>query len=306
MHHDDDSELQHKSGQASLHPNPTPLPSSLGSGCRDPIRSFMPGSVRDQVAPIDTVLHARNVRDDSADLATYLLSKQHDHVLSRQRSLSFTSFPSPDAANPKVSCGGTVSEPAQNHAEVTEATEAGPFRPGGRPSRSAAAGQSMLTAMIKRCPPHSQPASLPEVSTLESRLLDSSATEVTSSSDSQHTRKGDCNFSHRIVNDETPLLSAMDDNDGGGEAGFDCENQTPKKLKRSWKTFAYQSIGRTSDRAVTNVTVALNPKSWSRETTWQRCVVEPIACLPAAIVGLLLNVLDALSYGGSFLYLHIQ
>ena len=301
-HNDHNSESQNKSGQASFHPSPTLLPSSIGSGCRDPVRCFIPGSVIDQLAPLDTVLHARNVRDDSADLATYLLSKQDNHILSRQRSLSFTSLLPPDTAGLQVSSSGTVTGPGQNHSEVAEeSAETGSSRLRSRPGRPAVAGQSMLTAMIKQCPSFSQAASPPEVSMLESRLLDSSATEV-SSSGSECTRKGDGNFSHRIVDDETPLLSAMDDTRGGVESVFDCENQKPKKLKRSWKTFIYESIDRTTDRAVTNVMVVFNQKSWSRDTAWHNCVVEPIACLPAAIVGLLLNVLDALSYGGFFLY----
>ena len=38
-------------------------------------------------------------------------------------------------------------------------------------------------------------------------------------------------------------------------------------------------------------------KCWNRRRLWQNVVVAPVACLPAVIVGLLLNILDALSYG---------
>ena len=41
----------------------------------------------------------------------------------------------------------------------------------------------------------------------------------------------------------------------------------------------------------------LNPKTWDRETVWQKGVVQPSAALPAVFLGLLLNILDALSYG---------
>ncbi len=44
-----------------------------------------------------------------------------------------------------------------------------------------------------------------------------------------------------------------------------------------------------------------NPKTWDRKVVWQRAVVDPVRCLPAVVVGLLLNILDALSYGMSFL-----
>jgi len=40
-----------------------------------------------------------------------------------------------------------------------------------------------------------------------------------------------------------------------------------------------------------------NPKTWDRGTVYRNLVVAPVACLPAVVVGLLLNILDALSYG---------
>jgi SulP family sulfate permease len=43
----------------------------------------------------------------------------------------------------------------------------------------------------------------------------------------------------------------------------------------------------------------LNPKRWNRKAILQTAVVEPVGYLPAVILGLLLNILDALSYGMS-------
>lgn len=40
-----------------------------------------------------------------------------------------------------------------------------------------------------------------------------------------------------------------------------------------------------------------NPKSWDRRTIWQEGVVYPVSLIPAVLLGLLLNILDALSYG---------
>lgn len=40
-----------------------------------------------------------------------------------------------------------------------------------------------------------------------------------------------------------------------------------------------------------------NPKTWNRRTMWQRGIVEPVSLLPSVFLGLLLNILDALSYG---------
>ncbi|RHZ68522.1 sulfate transporter family protein [Aspergillus thermomutatus] len=40
-----------------------------------------------------------------------------------------------------------------------------------------------------------------------------------------------------------------------------------------------------------------SPKSWDRRAVWQQGVVYPISLLPSVFLGLLLNILDALSYG---------
>ncbi|PGH36828.1 hypothetical protein GX50_00285 [[Emmonsia] crescens] len=41
----------------------------------------------------------------------------------------------------------------------------------------------------------------------------------------------------------------------------------------------------------------LNPKAWDRRIIWQKGIVYPTSLLPSVFLGLLLNVLDALSYG---------
>ncbi|KAL4910677.1 hypothetical protein BDW74DRAFT_164535 [Aspergillus multicolor] len=40
-----------------------------------------------------------------------------------------------------------------------------------------------------------------------------------------------------------------------------------------------------------------HPKSWDRRAVWQQGVVHPLSLLPSVFLGLLLNILDALSYG---------
>ncbi|KAJ5567394.1 hypothetical protein N7535_006700 [Penicillium sp. DV-2018c] len=40
-----------------------------------------------------------------------------------------------------------------------------------------------------------------------------------------------------------------------------------------------------------------NPKSWDRRAIWREAVVYPASLVPAVLLGLLLNILDALSYG---------
>jgi SulP family sulfate permease len=41
----------------------------------------------------------------------------------------------------------------------------------------------------------------------------------------------------------------------------------------------------------------LNPKRWNGKTIWRDAVMAPLGYFPAAVLGTLLNILDALSYG---------
>lgn len=41
----------------------------------------------------------------------------------------------------------------------------------------------------------------------------------------------------------------------------------------------------------------MSPKSWSRRAIWEQGIVHPVSLIPAVLLGLLLNILDALSYG---------
>ncbi|KAL4933989.1 sulfate transporter family protein [Aspergillus undulatus] len=47
----------------------------------------------------------------------------------------------------------------------------------------------------------------------------------------------------------------------------------------------------------TSFHVLAHPKSWDRRAMWRRGVVRPLSLLPSVFLGLLLNILDALSYG---------
>ena len=43
----------------------------------------------------------------------------------------------------------------------------------------------------------------------------------------------------------------------------------------------------------------LNPKTWNKQLLWENTVLKPAGYVPAILLGLLLNILDALSYGTS-------
>lgn len=48
-----------------------------------------------------------------------------------------------------------------------------------------------------------------------------------------------------------------------------------------------------------------NPKTWDRRAFWKYGIRQPVSYIPPVILGLLLNILDALSYGKSGLGLRL-
>lgn len=105
--------------------------------------------------------------------------------------------------------------------------------------------------------------------------------------------------------ESTPLLGgSVAANGSTDRSGYDLEGQKNTVRRRIMGIF-----GRRQDGSTRSPTVAAKAKIkktyrsvthikwWDRRRLWENLVVAPIACLPAVIVGLLLNILDALSYG---------
>ena len=80
-------------------------------------------------------------------------------------------------------------------------------------------------------------------------------------------------------------------------SSHDADIEDQKTPKRRWTTKLVDSARDKRDRITSVAKVAANPKRWDRHALWKNAVVAPVTCLPAVIVGLLLNILDALSYG---------
>ncbi|OKL60224.1 hypothetical protein UA08_04618 [Talaromyces atroroseus] len=77
-----------------------------------------------------------------------------------------------------------------------------------------------------------------------------------------------------------------------GTAVGDIESQSTN-IYESRKSLLQNAFSRT--RKLFYITT--HPKSWDRHAIWQEGVVRPVSLLPAVFLGLLLNILDALSYG---------
>jgi len=75
----------------------------------------------------------------------------------------------------------------------------------------------------------------------------------------------------------------------------DIESQkTFNELQINKKHFAIQQF---KDCFSGFLRVVTNPKSWNKQDIWKHGIQQPVGLIPSVILGLLLNVLDALSYG---------
>ncbi|KAF4995101.1 hypothetical protein FDECE_12899 [Fusarium decemcellulare] len=266
-------------------PIATPRPASItsASGHREPIRSFIHGSVRDSLAPIDSIQNARTVRQDTAELATYLLSdpksQQSPAFLQRTR-FSYQEALDSDAGDDASTID--INRSSQTIVEVTEPPS--PEEQDG--DAEAHAGPSVLANLLKRSPPQSiaqaqQPA------------------DDDDDESDEHNQEEPRRTNHHVDDtnptEQTPLLTRIA---SGGRRSYmsDIEGQKPQG-RRPWINGLVEVGHKMEERMTHGVAVAVNPKRWDRRALWNNAVVAPASCLPAVAVGLLLNILDALSYG---------
>ncbi|KAI5923254.1 cyclic nucleotide-binding domain-containing protein [Camillea tinctor] len=269
------------------------LASSIGS--REPTRSFIPGSVQDHdnLFPVDSAGFARSVREDTAELASYVLTdkdKRNSSFLSRRPSSS------PHAGREALPFHNdqSLSEDSQPSNEETIEEVSEPPSPNDSAEDDADAGPSMLSSMLRRSPPGSlrDPVPTNEGHPSDRRLPSSHVPNRSS----RRSPLANGHGSEDVPSEETPLLLAKShDPESPAEVSDleDLENQKPRAQSRyKWNIIWQKPGGKVHDLAA-----CLNPKSWDRHAIWENCVADPVRCLPAVIVGLLLNVLDALSYG---------
>ncbi|KAM0564173.1 hypothetical protein ACHAPJ_000382 [Fusarium lateritium] len=282
LQRDEPSTSPSQHGHAS-HPIAAGRPSSISSaaGHREPIRSFIHGSMRDSLAPIDSIQNARSVRQDTAELATYLLSdpktQQSSAVLQRAR-VSYQGSIESEAVD-----DASTADNARSSKTIVEVSE--PPSPDGRDDDADAdAGPSVLANLLKRSPPQSIAPDQPQVEDEEDNDDDNRA-------QSEQRR-----VSHHAedATEQTPLLTRI--TSGGRRSYSDIEGQKSES-RRPWLSGLVEVGHKMEERMSHGVAIAVNPKKWDRHALWNNAVITPASCLPAVAVGLLLNILDALSYG---------
>ncbi|WQF77740.1 Putative cyclic nucleotide-binding domain, STAS domain, SLC26A/SulP transporter [Colletotrichum destructivum] len=317
-------------GRNSQMADPRILSSSVSSSHREPIRSFIHGNVRDhlgkhpvtgayvtpvahaanrlQTAPVDSAQYARSVREDTAELASYLLSDkktgQSPAFLSRQRSQS-----SALARETAVSDDEDGDEDGDEIAHVPSSETIPEVSEPPSPDEDAEGviedGPSILTNLLKKSPPQSHRDPSPEPRP-EPLALSDPEPKRTLSPDTPRCKPQ--RSTERVVDEpteRTPLIPRLSSDSfesydtNGSTDGVDVEGQKQRPRKK-WLRGLKDLTVNVEEHLVHGIQIATSPKAWDRRALWQNAVVAPASCLPAVVVGLLLNVLDALSYGESF------
>lgn len=98
----------------------------------------------------------------------------------------------------------------------------------------------------------------------------------------------------------TPLLNRAiqqdqinipDDSVPGDIEGQASRERKPNHVVQLTRTFRH--------KAAKAIHIATSPKTWSRKAVWEQGIKHPVSLLPCVFLGVLLNVLDGLSYGMS-------
>lgn len=250
-------------------------------------------------APVDTIEYARSVREDTAELASYFLSDQKSPVpLNRPRSQSSTvrrnSWRSDDDDDDDDYDNDSERHVSETIVEVSE-----PPSPDEQEDISTHedGGPSMLTNMLRKSPPESyrdQPI-------LDQEFNAAGFRTVTRDDNSSMLWQADEAVPFEDPTEDTPLLktkshasSHHNRQHGNGAVNTnDVDIEGQKRLgPRHWLS---ERVHRLRDFG-SSATVP-SSKAWNGQAVVQAVVVDPVKALPAVFVGLILNILDALSYG---------
>jgi SulP family sulfate permease len=270
-----------------------------------------------QPAPLDSAESARSVREETAELANYFLSDKKDAratpFIRRVRSAStHTARPTTELPGSEAAAGPTP-PPAETITEVSE-----PPSPAAtdEPAAGVDEGPSMLANMFRRSPPDKSYF----YASKEGNAHGDGAPRVEESDDEGEDDDGLSRIATveyrpllarrntpEDADEVSPLLAARSQeshergygarqHENGGQE-LDLEGQKKRQSGKKWLRRTANSMRKTGGRVAGILPVIGNPKRWNRHALWENVVVAPVACLPAVVVGLLLNILDALSYG---------
>ncbi|KZF26373.1 hypothetical protein L228DRAFT_264776 [Xylona heveae TC161] len=270
----------------------TLLPSSFNQ--RTPTRSFFHRSyhVAADVPPHSPLA----VREQTAELASWALSDAASmqsgsspphHFMDEEAGSQTSDINTGHASNSE---DGILTPRASNGPSQPEVDDP-PSETGSPRSTSSSTHRtpktSYLTEMLRNSPPDSKPSPRRE-DTKDPTPPERNVPTVEISQEPDHG-----------IGENTPLLSKRTDPQyhasNSQNQAQDIESLTYSKQSTWSKLQTFSS--RSTHRARDCLRMATSPKVWNKETIWRGGVLEVGSRLPAVILGLLMNVLDALSYG---------
>lgn len=154
-------------------------------------------------------------------------------------------------------------------------------------------GPSALTNLLRRSPPESVVADSPGS---HWGKVDDEPAERGQRPRSPRPQRAPKTDHTEEATEHTPLLSRPSSGAETTEVDVDLEGQKGHP-RTGWFGGLKERAHDFEHHAAHTFAVAVNPKRWNRKAIWQSAVVAPASSLPAVCVGLLLNILDALSYG---------
>ncbi len=179
------------------------------------------------------------------------------------------------------------SEDASRPAVIEEVSE--PVSPESTPSSRSSNGSSVLTELLHRSP-QGREESQANVDRKRQdgghRLVNVPSLLVEGTNSSPPSERTSL----------LPMSSALDSSSHRRHAHpEDLEGQITKS-NVPW-TIAHRFAIRSRERGSVLMRTVASPKSWNPTLIWRYGIVEPARYIPAVFLGLLLNILDALSYG---------
>lgn len=154
-------------------------------------------------------------------------------------------------------------------------------------------GPSNLTSLIKNSPPETRTTTRSPSPDNDDEMGQSSSTTALlpkkdGETNAKHGRNGRRN-GYGAIQEE----NEFDPEAQGVHGGFKRKDTMAHKFREalSWP----QQEGLSAFHVLTDKEI------WTKKNIWEKGVKEPVSFLPAVLLGLLLNVLDGLSYGKNFL-----
>ncbi|KAG9239426.1 sulfate transporter family protein-like protein [Amylocarpus encephaloides] len=265
------------------------------SSHREPTRSSLHMlSYHGPSAPVDSAHYSLSVREETAELASYALSdKASIQSSSPPRRTSVQTHLESFFAGGSDNESSTTFGEGLHHDTIREVSEPGSPENGHSPP-SGHSGTSALSNMIRRSPPSTSPPN-EAVGTRDrpwsngyGHRVEPDQTRLIITSDG------------KVENERTPLLAKTRSREPHTHPDWirgeqDLEQQDLRR-RRSWPKIR-DAIAQHKARGLGIARTVFSPKSWDKKAIWQHGIVAPVGYLPAVILGALLNVLDALSYG---------